>query len=414
MPIHDIKDTAVHALSAASAMGLFASRPRVLALGEPTHGEAMLLGARNELFRQLVEQQGYRTIAIESDCLRALIVNDYVATGTGSLDDVMARGFSHEWFNAAAANRELVGWMRAFNDGRDACDRVRFAGLDGPLEMAAAESPRRALIGLFGYLAAHVDARLLPCGVEELEGLAGDDDRWTNPAAMMDPAQSVGRSAEAARLRLLADDLLALLEENTPHLLAATSRDEFDRARLYARTALGLLRYHHAMADASPARMTRMVGLRGQMMAGNLLALAADDARGPVLAHAHNSHLQRQRSTMRMGGEPIEWWGAGALAAARLGAGYGFLATALGTLRHQGVGVPSADTVEGVLYALEEECCVVDVRRLAASLDRGLGAHGPLVARESEWFGYAPLDPGGLGELDGIVFVRDVDGDGRG
>ena len=71
-------------------------RPRLLALGEPTHGEDTLLDLRNELFRQLVEQQGYRTIAIESDCLRGLIVDDYVTSGAGNLDDVMEHGFSHE------------------------------------------------------------------------------------------------------------------------------------------------------------------------------------------------------------------------------------------------------------------------------------------------------------------------------
>ena len=92
----DIKDTA-HAVDAAAVMGLLPARPRLLALGEPTHGEDTLLDVRNELFRQLVEQEGYRTIAIESDCLRGLVVDDYVTSGTGTLDEVMERGFSHGW-----------------------------------------------------------------------------------------------------------------------------------------------------------------------------------------------------------------------------------------------------------------------------------------------------------------------------
>lgn len=130
---------------------------------------------------------------------------------------------------------------------------------------------------------------------------------------------------------------------------AASSRDDWDRARLYGRTALGLLRYHYWMAATSPARMTRLVGVRDQMMAHNLLAVAA---RGPALIHAHNSHLQREKSTMRMGGMPLEWWSAGALVSTQLGEGYAFVATALGTIRHQGVDTPPPDTVEGLLYAL--------------------------------------------------------------
>ncbi|MFH9734887.1 erythromycin esterase family protein [Streptomyces sp. NPDC017260] len=399
-----IKDT-VHPVETAAVMGLLPARPRLLALGEPTHGADTLLEVRNALFRQLVEQEGYRTVAIESDCLRGLVVDDYVTSGTGTLDEVMERGFSHGW-GAYAGNRELVRWMRAHNerlhhDGRPASERLRFAGFDGPLEITGAASPRQALTALHACLAARVDAGLLPCTAETLDRLLGADDRWTEPAAMSDPARSVGRSPEARELRLLADDLVSLLDEQTPHLLAETSRDDWERADLYGRTATGLLRYHHWMADASPARMNRLLGLRDRMMADNLLALAA---RGPALVNAQNAHLQREKSSMRMWQGPVEWWSAGALVGARLGEEYAFFATALGTIRHQGVGTPPPDTVEGLLYELPEESCVVDPSRLATAL----GDPRP-AARVSPWFGYASLDPAHLASIDGLVFVKDVE-----
>lgn len=426
----DIKDT-VHAVEAASVMRLLTTRPRMLALGEPTHGDGTLLDLRNALFRQLVEQEGYRTIALETDCLRGLVVDDYVTRGTGTLDEVMAHGFSHAW-GAFEGNRDLVRWMRAHNEGRPASDRLRFAGFDGPLEISGAESPRQALTALHGYLAARVDAVLLPCTAQTLDHLLGPDDRWTDPDVMRDPTRSVGRSAEADRLRLLTDDLVALLDTQTPHLTAPsareagrptvreagpptareataatgdgsaeTARENWDQARLYARTATGLLRYHHALADTSPERLTRLVSVRDQMMARNLLALAA---RGPALVHSHNSHLQRGRSSMRMGGEPLEWWGAGALVSARLGEEYAFVATALGTIRHEGVDVPPPETVEGLLYGLPEDRCVVDAPRLAAALGDALPA-----PRVSPWLGYAPLDPAQLTAGNAaLVFVKDV------
>uniref|UniRef100_UPI002810E435 erythromycin esterase family protein n=1 Tax=Streptomyces alfalfae TaxID=1642299 RepID=UPI002810E435 len=128
--VTDIRNT-THAVEATAVMKLLPARPRLLALGEPTHGEDALLDLRNELFRQLVEQEGYRTIAIESDCVRGLVVDDYVTSGTGTLDDVTERGISHGW-GASAANRELVRWMRAHNvradaEGRPASERLRFA-----------------------------------------------------------------------------------------------------------------------------------------------------------------------------------------------------------------------------------------------------------------------------------------------
>ncbi|MFI1226734.1 MULTISPECIES: erythromycin esterase family protein [unclassified Streptomyces] len=394
----DIKDIA-HAVDAASVMRLFPSAPRMLTLGEPTHGVDAPLRLRNALFRQLVEREGYRTITIESDCVAGLLVDDFVTGGAGTLDEVMEQGFSHG-LGASAAQRELVCWMRTFNDGRPASDLLRFAGFDGPLEMAAAASPRRALTALHGYLADHVDTGLLPCTAETLDRLLGVEDRWTDTAAMLDPSASFGQSAEAGELRLLADDLGALLDAWRPHLVATTPREEWDRARLYGRTAVGLLRYHFWMADTSPSRLARLVGLRDQMMAGNLLALAE---RGPVLVHAHNSHLQRDMSSMRMGGQPLEWWSAGAIAATHLGEEYGFLATAFGTLRHKDVDVPPPGTLEGELYALGEDHCLVDASELAAAL----GPAGP-VRRTSPYFGYAPLDPAHLGRIDGVVFMKDV------
>lgn len=397
--VADIKDI-THAVDAPSVMGLLPGAPRLLALGEPTHGEDTLLDVRNELFRQLVEQEGYRTIAIESDCLSGLLVDDYVTSGTGTLDDVMEHGFSHG-FGASAANRALVRWMRAHNDALPASERLRFAGFDGPLEITGAASPRQPLVALHGYLAARVDAGLLPCTRDTLDRLLGADDRWPDPAAMTDPARSVGQSAEARELRVLADDLVALLDVQAPEPGPAAQRDDRERAYLYGRTAIGLLRYHHWTADTSPGRMTRLVGLRGRMMADNLLALAE---RGPTLAFAHNLHLQRARSLMRMGGLPLEWWNAGSLVSARLGEAYGFVATALGTIRHQGVDTPPPDSLEGLLYALPEERSVVDAPRLAAVL----GDARPAAARVSPWFGYAPLDPAHLATVDGIVFVKDV------
>ncbi len=290
--------------------------------------------------------------------------------------------------------------MRAYNDGRPLPDRVRFAGFDGPLEITGAASPRQALTALHAYLTARVDADLLPCTADTLDRLLGSDDRWPDPAAMMDPTRSVGQSREAVRLRLLADDLQALLDAETPHLIATSSPDDWERARLYGRTATGLLRYHFWMADTSPARVARLLGVRDSMMAANLLALAR---RGPTLVNAHNGHLQRDRSTMRMGGLPVHWWSAGAIVSAHLGEQYAVLATALGTLGHHGVHAPPPDTVEGLLYALPEDRYVVDARRLAAVLD-----HAAPAPRVSPWFGYSPLDPAQVARHDGIVYVRDV------
>ncbi|MEU4408070.1 erythromycin esterase family protein [Streptosporangium sp. NPDC023963] len=356
------------------------AKPLLLGLGEARHFVGELGELRNEIFRHLVEQEGYRSFAIESDCLMGLVVDDYLTTGAGTLDDVMERGFSHD-FGTFPANRELVRWMRAYNEEHD--EKLRFFGFDGPLEYWAA-SPRQALTALHDLLEGP-----LPCTGETLDTLLGPDERWANEASAMDPSQSIGRSADAQRLRLIADDLVALLDTQVPRLDA----EDRERAALYGRTAVGLLRYHYWMADASPARWGRLSALRDAMMAANLRTVAEH---GPALVFASNLHLQRNESLMRFGDQTLEWWSAGAITATHLGDRYAFLASAFGTV---GDDTPSPDTVEGLLSTLPWEHSLLDARRLAEAVTKP-------APRTSHDFAYFPLDPAQLGMIDGIVFLK--------
>ncbi|MEV4018600.1 erythromycin esterase family protein [Nonomuraea angiospora] len=378
----DIKDMArpVDGAGISEFLRSLPARPLLLGLGEARHFVGELGELRNEIFRHLVEHEGYRSFAIESDCLMGLVVDDYVTTGAGTLDDVMERGFSHA-FGTAPANRELVRWMRAYNEEHD--EKLRFFGFDGPLEYWAA-SPRQALTGLHDLL----DGPLL-CSRETLDTLLGPDERWSNEATAMDPAQSIGQSADAQRLRLIADDLLAALDTQAPQL----SAEDRERAELYGRTAIGLLRYHYWMADASPERWTRLSALRDAMMAANLRAIAEH---GPALVFASNLHLQRNRTLMSFGDQQLEWWSAGAIASTYLGDRYAFLASAFGTV---GDDVPSPDTAEGILSTLPWDHSLIDARRLAEAL-------GKPAQRVSHDFAYFPLDPARLDTIDGVVFLK--------
>ena len=145
-------------------------------------------------------------------------------------------------------------------------DRVRFYGFDPPIENMWAASPRHSLLALYDFLAPHFSH--LPADRATLEQLCGDDARWTNQAAAMDPSQSIGATADAWHLRALADDLLGFLETQRPGLGA---QPDLWEAQLHARTALGLLRYHANLAAASPDRISQMLALRAVMMTDNLL-----------------------------------------------------------------------------------------------------------------------------------------------
>ncbi|PNY80812.1 erythromycin esterase family protein [Deinococcus koreensis] len=330
------------AAALAAFLGTLPATPRLLALGEPTHGIEAFPAWRNRLFRTLVQEHGFRSIALESDVIAGLRVNAHVTEGHGTLDEALQTGFSHG-FGALEANRALVRWIRDFNPGRAPEDQLRFYGFDPPLEWWA-PSPRASLLALHAFLSAHLGS--LPVDAATLERLCGEEARWTNPAAVMDAAQSIGDSREARQLRRLADDLDTLLQTETPALAA---QEGFWEAQLHARTAPGLLRYHALLASHVPGRMERAAALRDLMMADNLMAIAGrEQERGPTLVFAHNTHLQRHRAAMKLGDLNVKWWGAGAHVSLRLGHGYAFIASHLRTAPVTGFDEADPDTGEPV------------------------------------------------------------------
>jgi erythromycin esterase-like protein len=312
----------------------------LLAFGEPTHLEPAFGWVRNELFAQLAEH-GFQSIALETDRVAALAVDDFVQEGVGTLDTVMSQGFSHGFGDLEPA-RHLVAWMRDHNENRPPEERLAFHGFDAPLETMSAPGPLRYLEHARDYLGLDLD----------LASLAGDEERWSRTEAVMDAAASVGATTEAEQLRSIADDLLTTLYARAPELVAATSRAAWSRAKTHLTAGLDLLRYHKQAAQDlnQTTRWTRLCATRDALMAQNLLDIrSTEDRRGPTLVFAHNAHLQRNPSHMRMGDMDIDWFGAGAIVASLVGDRYTFVAGSLGRREAFGLHDPDPTTYEGFL-----------------------------------------------------------------
>ncbi|HVV23211.1 MAG TPA: erythromycin esterase family protein [Pseudonocardiaceae bacterium] len=366
-----------------------AEPPAVFALGEPTHGIKAFPLLRNDILAHLVER-GYRSIALETDYFAASLVDDHVRGGSAEVDPaevdtVLATGFSHG-FGTVPGNRELVEWLRSYNAGRPPADQVRFHGFDAPLETAAAPSPRRALSAVTDYL----PAALGPDSVRDLDELLGADADWTNEAAMYDPSASIGDSAAARALRIVADDLASALRRAAPALRPADPAG-YDHVLAHARTAQGLLRYHAAMATPAPDRVGNLFSLRDEMMAENLLAIVARERRrGPTLVFAHNAHL-------RTGKRDLTWGSAGALAGLALGERYLVVATDAS---------PDSDpgTLQRELADATSRRALFPTPDLRAALPPSIGTGEPIVP------GHIPLTRADLATVDAVVFVADTDG----
>lgn len=367
------------------------ARCTVLALGEPTHQEPAFARLRNELFVQLVER-GFRSIALETDAAAAHTVNDFVHGGPGSIDAVLRTGFSHG-FGELADNRRLVAWMRDHNENRPPEDRVSFHGFDAATEMMSAPSPLRYLEHARDYLGA--------AGLPNLADLAGDDERWSRTEAVLDPDASVGATAAADALRVVADDLLTTLHARAPELIRRTSRAEWFRARSHLTAGLGLLRYHKQAARGADRneRISRLSGTRDALMAQNLLDVRlAEAGRGPTMVFAHNLHLQRCSSAWALADMSLSWFGAGAIVAPLIGERYTFIAGSLGRSAAIGLGEPEPDTYEGALQ-----------RRFPAWGLTAATAVDPARTRADTTppQGYFPLDQPTLDGADAVLHIGD-------
>ncbi|TDV44284.1 erythromycin esterase family protein [Actinophytocola oryzae] len=365
-----------------------AEPPVLLGLGEPTHGIAAFTSLRNELLGHLVGR-GYRSVVLEVDMFAAAVVDEYVCGGQAEVDEVLATGLSHGFGNVPG-NRELVEWLRDHNAGRAPRDRVRFHGFDAPLENFTAPSPRRALSSAYGYL----PQALRPGSARDLETLLGEDADWTNPAAIRDPAASVGDSDRARALRIVADDLVSAYRRAAAGLRAADPAGYAD-AVAHLRTARGLLRYHAAAASSAPDRVGALFSLRTEMMADNLLAIVERERRrGPSLVFAHNVHLLRQ---LPVGREEVSWSSAGALVELTLGDRYVFVATDANPRSAPG-------TVQGVLAEATDRRALFSAPALRAALPPSIDAGEPIVR------GHFPLKPAELAAADAVIFITDTDG----
>lgn len=371
---------------------------RLLALGEPLHGSEEILRARNAAIEDLVRHAGYRSIAVESDLHRAPLVNAYVAGADLDLQRVLDEGFSHPFVHALDATAELLRTLRDLNRSLDT--PVRFYGFDGPMEMASAPSPRAFLLPVRAALAAVAPGTV---GEAELDALLGDEARWTGERAMYEADRGVGRTVDADRLRLLTDDLCAVLDAHAPEL--AERPEDWWWLRADAATAVGLLRYHAIMATDTPDRLGRLSAQRDAMMGRNLRAILDREAgRGGTIASAHNLHLQRGPSEMRMGPHLVRWFSGGAQAAAHLGDGYRFVAIAVGSAPAHGLAVPAPGTIEGELHRAQSAPAHLYA---GPELAERLGAAADREDRDDRG-AYFPLEAGRLAETDGVLFLREV------
>jgi erythromycin esterase-like protein len=107
---------------------------RIVAVGEASHGTHEYYAWRAALTRRLIEERGFRFVAVEGDWPDCYRVNRSVKLRDGADEDPRETlDAFNRWPTWMWANDEVVNfcrWLRGFNASRAADQRVGFYGLD--------------------------------------------------------------------------------------------------------------------------------------------------------------------------------------------------------------------------------------------------------------------------------------------
>jgi erythromycin esterase len=252
---------------------------RVVAIGESTHRIHEFYQLRHRLTRFLVRELGFTAFVMESGFPEGLAVHDWVLGGPGDPADLLDRGVTYH-MGKCVELRDHLEWLRA--------NRVRFYGMDvsdssasarpavdaclaflDDADRAYAESLRRELAPLFGYLPA------------DRTGLA-----WAAPALgaylALDPHV---RNELTARIGALAERMQAQRV-----VYSAAGRERYETALRCAATARHTDAFLQAMA-AAPHRTYAGANIRDAAMAENVEWILGREER--IVVTAANGHVQR-------------------------------------------------------------------------------------------------------------------------
>lgn len=253
---------------------------RLVLLGESSHGTSEFYIWRTQISRRLIQEQGFRFIAVEGDWDSSYRLNRYVkgATAQGDSARSVMQGFSR-WPTWMWANEEvvdLIEWLRSHNDNRAAAEQVGFYGLD----LYGQSNSLRKVPEMLAQMAPVLSER----AVEAYACLApyGDD------FSLYAQAAARGQLSCESSVRAV----VAMLRQERP--LAARDPDAYFNLKQHALVVKHAEGHYRAMA-ISGSQSWNVRADHFFLTTERLLTHYGEGAKGIVWAH--NTHIGDARAT---------------------------------------------------------------------------------------------------------------------
>ncbi len=272
---------------------------RIIGITEGTHGMNEPLDFRNSLIKYLVKENRIRVIAFESGLIESRIVNDYINGEQLDLDSVLNNGISYT-FGQFPQNRELLTWLKKFNESQTDENRVQFYGFDmsGNAPNPMLENSAFALSNCLKYFKEvdtdgynYLGKKLKPY----LNYLHLDD----NPD---DPKTEFADLPEAERIKLneLIDELIETLRKNKQVYTNKTGEDNYLWGMQSAICAKQNIQFLTEFNNPSPK-----YSIREKSMFENLQWIMEMEKGEKIVLFAHLAHLAKDIYILNTEGENV-------------------------------------------------------------------------------------------------------------
>ena len=242
--------------------------PRIVALGEATHGTREFFQLKHRLLEFLVTEMSFTTFAIEANWPESLAINDYVLHGRGDPAKVLAG--LHFWTWDTEEVLDLILWMRQYNMASTHTTKVTFVGFDAQFTALPASTINGYLTRVDPAFAAEIAPRLL---------LFEKEDR--NYSSLSE--------ADIDALHSTVQDLAERLRAKERTYVARSTVQEWRLACQHAR----ILRQVDEQRRAGDDEKTRYM-IRDKAMADNVAWILENEGpRCKMVVWAHNGHVAR-------------------------------------------------------------------------------------------------------------------------
>jgi erythromycin esterase-like protein len=269
------------------ALVKMASKAQFVLIGEATHGTHEFYATRAEITRRLIEEQGFRAVALEADWPDSFRVHRFV-TGRGE-DQSAAEALSDfrrfpawMWRNTVVV--DFVEWLRTWNSRQRVADGLAgFYGMD-------LYSMHTSIESVLGYL-----DKVDPQAARRARRRYACFEHFTEEPQSYGLA-TVARGKEPCEEEVI--EQLVELRRKYSELMQRDGRiaeEEFFSAEQNARLVMNAERYYRAMFHGRDESWN----LRDTHMFETLIELRThlDSGQAKVVVWAHNSHLGDARAT---------------------------------------------------------------------------------------------------------------------